>query len=152
MTDDDLDRQIGRALAARRPAVARDLETRLAAAAQRPRATWLVPALASLVAVVAIVALVWRVPSREPARAPQPGAVPAPVHDQQPAAQTGQLSITCDPPARVTIDGRDFGMTPVDLRIAVGEHEVVLTANNRALYKQLAIVANERQELVLKIR
>jgi len=157
MTDDDLEHRIGRAIAARRPPPARDLETRLAAAAQRPSGTWLVPALASLVAVVALVVIVWRVPSRERVRAPEPSVLPAPSQPPQPAAvppavEMGELSITCDPPARVTIDGRAVGTTPVDLRIAAGEHDLVLTAEGRALYKRLAIVANERTKLVLKIQ
>ena len=156
MTDDDLDHRIGRALAARRLPPARDFEARLAAAAQRPRGTWLVPALASLVAVAALVVIVWRVPGREPARSVQPPVAPAPAPGPAatpPAAETGGLSISCEPPAQVIIDGREAGTTPIiDLRIAPGEHDLVLRAGDRALYKRLVIVANERQQLVLKIQ
>jgi hypothetical protein len=37
------------------------------------------------------------------------------------------LQLSCFPPARVTVDGREFGTTPVKLELPEGDHEVRLT-------------------------
>ena len=68
-----------------------------------------------------------------------------------PPIATGELTIECEPPARVTLDGRDVGMTPIDLRIVPGEHELALSANGRRIVKRLAIGADDRRKLMLKI-
>jgi hypothetical protein len=155
MTDDDLDRQIARALAARRPPPLKDFETRLQAGTARPHSPWLVPALASVVAVAAIVVLVWRVPERAPATPPA-----QPQHDQRPPAQpgapaipggSGQLVIDCRPQARVTIDDTYAGTTPLTVQLAPGDHRVELAAGARTVVKHLVIGPNERQELRLVI-
>ena len=154
MTDDDLDRQIARALAARRPPPLKELEARLQARTTPSRSPWLVPALASLVAVAAIVVLVWRVPERGPATPPEQQQHERP--PAQPAAPaipggSSQLVIDCQPPARVTIDDDYAGTTPLTVRLAPGEHRVELAAGARTVVKHLVIRPNERQELRLVI-
>jgi len=147
---DELDRQIAHAIAARRLPPARDLEARLAAAVARPRAAWLVPALASLVAAGALVVLLWRVPHREhEAPPPPPEHVVAPPAGSAPDA-AGTLSIECEPPARVLLDAREVGTTPIELRVAPGEHRLDLVGA-RHIVRRLEIKPGEHQRIVLKI-
>jgi len=149
---DELDRQIAHAIAARRLPPARDLEARLAAAVARPRAAWLVPALASLVAAGALVVLLWRTPHRAPEPAPDPAPVPVvapPAAGSAPDA-SGTLSIECEPPARVLLDAREVGTTPIELRVAPGEHRLDLVGA-RHIVRRLEIKPGEHQRIVLKI-
>jgi PEGA domain-containing protein len=151
MSDDELDRQIAHAIAARRLPPARDFEARLAAAVARPRASWLVPALASLVAAGALVVLLWRVPHRAPE--PPPPA-PVPIVAPPPAGSapdaSGTLSIECEPPARVLLDAREVGTTPIELRVAPGEHRLDLVGAQHVV-RRLEIKPGEHQRIVLKI-
>jgi hypothetical protein len=92
-----------------------------------------------------------RAPAESPAQ-PQPQQQP-PVQPAGPAIPGGssQLVIQCEPPARVTIDDRYAGTTPLTVQLAPGEHRVELAAGTRAVVKRLVIGPNERQELRLVI-
>jgi len=153
MNDDELEQRVAHAIAARRPPPARDLEARLVAAVARPRASWLVPALASLVAAAAVVVLVWRVPRREDPVAPAPvhEVAPPPAAGSAAPDATATLSIACDPPARVLLDAREVGTTPLELRVAPGVHRLDILGAQR-IVKRLELAPGEHQRIALKIQ
>ncbi len=72
----------------------------------------------------------------------------------QNVANTGALEIKSEPAgARVTIDGRPRGTTPVTVRdLTAGDHTVVLEVGGRKVQQSVRIEAGGTQQLVVPLR
>ncbi|MGE0865588.1 MAG: PEGA domain-containing protein [Vicinamibacterales bacterium] len=83
----------------------------------------------------------------------QAGVQTAQYIELQNVALTGGLDIRSDPPgARVTIDGRSRGTTPLTLRdLAPGDHQVVLEGSGRKVTQAVRIDAGITAQLVVPL-
>lgn len=64
----------------------------------------------------------------------------------------GQLPLASRPPgAHITVDGRPAGVTPQDVVLAEGAHEIVLTANGLEARRTVTIVRGVNQRLELEL-
>ncbi len=88
-------------------------------------------------------------PVEEAAPAPAPEAAPGGRGRGAPAAAAGRLRITSDPAgARVLVDGRDRGVTPLELDdLKAGTHAVVLQSASGTVRRSVAIKAGVTAEL-----
>ncbi len=83
----------------------------------------------------------------------RPGVQTAQYIELQNVALTGGLDIRSDPPgARVTIDGRPRGTTPLTVRdLAPGDHQVVLEGGGRKVTQPVRIDAGITAQLVVPL-
>lgn len=83
----------------------------------------------------------------------RPGVQTAQYIELQNVALTGGLDIRSDPPgARVTIDGRPRGTTPLTVRdLAPGDHQVVLEGGGRKVAQPVRIDAGITAQLVVPL-
>jgi hypothetical protein len=57
-------------------------------------------------------------------------------------APTGRLTVRSDPPgARVLVDGRDRGVTPVTVDVAIGAHAVVIQSDQGSIRRSVKVAA-----------
>lgn len=69
-----------------------------------------------------------------------------------PRATDGTLAITADPPAALSIDGKPFGTTPVEAKLASGSHTVTLSRSGYAARTTTVVLATgERKQLTLTL-
>jgi hypothetical protein len=84
----------------------------------------------------------------------RPGVQTAQYVELQGVATTGVLEVRSEPThARVTIDGRERGSTPVTLRgLAPGEYQVVLERAGRTATQMVRVDPGATAQLVVPIR
>ena len=71
----------------------------------------------------------------------------------EPAAVFGRVSITTDPPgARITVDGRPSGTSPVTLEeLAVGEHTIAVASATGSAEKKVTVAAGHTASVVFSL-
>ncbi len=93
-------------------------------------------------------------PAEEATPAPAPAASAGPARGRGTApGAAGRLRVTSDPPgARVLVDGRDRGATPLDLDdLRTGTHAVVLQSASGTIRRSVSIKAGATTELAESI-
>ena len=71
---------------------------------------------------------------------PEPEPPPAPPVARRPAPK-GSLFLNAVPPGKVVVDGSDVGPTPVTLTLPAGDHEVVLSRDDREVFRRIRLDA-----------
>lgn len=61
------------------------------------------------------------------------------------------IRVTTDPPAELSVDGHDCGVTPAFVEVAPGRHEIVLTLWGRTYSTTVVAVAGEVTELRMRL-
>ena len=120
-------------------------------APRAPLSPWVARGAIAAAAVAAVVVggpYVWRALPSMPSLPSLPSATaPAAVPAAPPGtanATTGSLHVSSTPPgARVTVDGKARGVTPLDLRdVRPGRHEVTLASDAGSVTRTVAVSAN----------
>ncbi len=81
-----------------------------------------------------------------------PDARSGPLADDAPQGESGFLSVISDPAARISVDGKERGQTPVvKLELPVGPHQITLVSLDGKLKRTLGVKIVKGENTRLKV-